>query len=308
MNSPRRILIIKTGFSEFLDRGISTTVSLGDVLLCTALLRRFRRDRVTWVTSRPAEPLLKGHPAITELIVFGPEIFSRLARRRFDVVINLEKEMGLCAFAVRIPAGRRHGFYFDGARHDVATTKRTARYLLIGQEHHTTIDKNALEILFESVGLRWRGEGVWPAVSEAGRLRWDIGLNHEVGRKWPTKGWPPGHWRTLESLLKGRFRVSWQRGFRNLETYIRWVAGCRLLVTSDSLGQAVAQGLGRRVLSLFGPTNPRRMEGIPGIEVVRSPSACPHMPCYLPVCRHTSHCMEELSPRTVADLCERILR
>jgi hypothetical protein len=51
----RRVLIIKTGFSEFLDLGISTTVSLGDVLICTSILDIFKNDEVTWLTDRQAK-------------------------------------------------------------------------------------------------------------------------------------------------------------------------------------------------------------------------------------------------------------
>ena len=59
MKTSRKVLIIKTGFSEFLDRGISTTVSLGDVLICTSLLHLYKQDEVTWVTDWMARRLLK---------------------------------------------------------------------------------------------------------------------------------------------------------------------------------------------------------------------------------------------------------
>ena len=71
MKLPRKVLIIKTGFSEFLDRGISTTVSLGDVLICTSLLHLYKKDEVTWVTDWQARQLLKDNPFIKNLLIFG---------------------------------------------------------------------------------------------------------------------------------------------------------------------------------------------------------------------------------------------
>ena len=71
MKKPRKVLIIKTGFSEFLDRGISTTVSLGDVLICTSLLHLYKKDEVTWVTDWQARQLLQKNPYIHQLLIFG---------------------------------------------------------------------------------------------------------------------------------------------------------------------------------------------------------------------------------------------
>src|SRR3989344_7557912 len=93
----RKILIIKTGFSEFLDRGISTTVSLGDILFCTSLLYRYKNDRVTWLTSYKGSPLLKDNPYIDELLTFGPSSLQKVTKSSYDILINLEKDIGICA-------------------------------------------------------------------------------------------------------------------------------------------------------------------------------------------------------------------
>src|SRR3954462_7665539 len=99
-----KVLIIKTGYSEFLDLGISTTVSLGDVLICTSLLHLYKDDHVTWVTSHQARELLDGNPHINELLMFGTEIFEKLRSQPFDILINLEKDIGLCAMVGQLKA------------------------------------------------------------------------------------------------------------------------------------------------------------------------------------------------------------
>ena len=308
MKTRRKVLIIKTGFSEFLDRGVSTTVSLGDVLICTSLLHLFKEDHVTWVTSWAAQELLKDNPYISRLLIFNPAIFERLAAEKYDILINLEKDIGICAFISQLQAAKRFGFYFHGKSHDIATFNRSTQYLLAGQENHLNIDKTGFEILFEAIDQTWNGERpILPLISRQ-KDKYDIGFNYEVGSKWPTKAWPLEYWQKLEKLLQLRYSISWQEGHKNLNRYIQWINSCKLIVTSDSLGQAIGLALGKKVITLYGPTNPRRMQGIKDVEVVVSPLKCPYMPCYLNICRHHTFCMEYILPKKVAELCREVLQ
>jgi heptosyltransferase-2 len=303
----RKVLIIKTGFSEFLDRGISTTVSLGDVLNCTSLLHLYKKAHVTWVTSWGARQLVENNPYIGRLMIFGPDALKELAGESFDILINLEKEIGICSWMSQVKAKERYGFYFDPRIHDIATYRRSTRYLLNGQENHKNIHKTLLEILFETVGRKWKGEG--PILHRPQRLKeiYDVGLNYAVGSKWPTKAWPIDKWKILETSLKKNHTVTWQKGHKNLLWYINWIDRCRLIVTGDSLGQIIGQALGKKVVTLFGPTNHHRMMGMPHITVIPSRLGCPHMPCYLPICKHSEFCMDFIPPEEVASVCERLL-
>ena len=307
MPSPRKVLIIKTGFSEFLDRGISTTISLGDVLLCTSILHRFKKDSVTWVTSFKGSPLLKDNPYIDRLLIFGPSTFEAIRRSSFDVLINLEKDIGICTFLSFVKAKKKFGFYFDQKKHDIATFNRSTEYLLSGQENHVSIRKSFLSLLFETIGEKWNQEVAILKFRPDIKEKYDIGFNFAVGPKWPTKAWPMEKWHALEKVLKPKYSVSWQKGHKNINSYIRWIAGCRLIVTCDSLGQIVAQALGKKVLTLFGPTNHLRMKGIPNTRAIQSPLKCPYMPCYLPVCKFERFCMDDLSAQMIANECERLM-
>jgi ADP-heptose:LPS heptosyltransferase len=80
-----------------------------------------------------------------------------------------------------------------------------------------------------------------------------------------------------------------------------------MIVTSDSLGQAVAQALGKKVVTLYGPTNYLRMRGIPNVTVLPSSLKCPHLPCFLPVCKFNKFCMDYISPEKVAQICKGLL-
>jgi len=303
----RKILIIKTGFSEFLDRGISTTVSYGDVLMCTAILPRFENDHVTWVTSWAARDILKGNPYIDELCIFGPVSFRKIQIRKYDILINLEKDIGISTWVDQLKAKRRYGFYFDERKHNINCLKVNTRYLLLGQENQKDIKKSAFEILYETMGQQWKGEGL---VLKPRRVKekFDIGFNYSVGSKWPTKAWPLDKWKSLQRLLKKDYTVTWQQGQKNLNRYFDWIASCRLIVSSDSLGQAVAQALGKKVITLFGPTNFERMQGLNNLHFICSPLRCPYMPCYLPMCKYRKFCMDYIQPKKVAALCRRLLK
>lgn len=307
MRKSRNILIIKAGFSEFLDRGISTTVSLGDVLFCTALLPLYKGDNVTWVTAWPARELLQGNPLIRELLILVPRTFEELRAREFDVLINLEKDIGICCTVAQIRAKKRFGFYFNEKAHDIRTLKRSTKYLLDGQENHKGIDHNFFEILYETVGKKWHDQGPvlkGPAVK---REKFDIGFNYAVGSKWPTKAWPQEKWKELEKLLGGDYKISWQQGFSNLKKYIRWLSSCRVIVASDSLGQILGQALGKKVVSIYGPTDFRRVRGIPNIFPIPARSDCPHMPCYLLTCKYDRFCMDQIAPEEVERVCRKVL-
>ena len=301
-------MIIKTGFSEFLDRGISTTVSLGDVLICTSLLHLYKRDEVTWVTDWQARQLLANNPYIHHLLIYGSKTLENLRAGEFDILINLEKDIGICTYLNQIHTKKKYGFYFNDAVHNIATRRKFTQYLLAGQENHRDINKNALEILYETVGEQWAGQGLILGVKPNKKERYDIGFNYSVGSKWPTKAWSMDHWQSLEKLFGSSCKISWQQGHKNLNRYIDWVNDCRLLITSDSLGQAVAQALGKKVVTLYGPTNYVRMQGIPDITVLPSTLKCPHMPCFLPVCKHDKFCMDYISPEKVAQTCMEYLK
>lgn len=297
----RRILIIKTGFSEFLDLGISTTVSLGDVLICTALLHLYKNDEVIWLTDIKAKVLLKDNPYIHEILIFDAHVRERVMGLEIDVVINLEKDLGLSILANEIKAKTKYGFYYDNKQHTINTRNRYTQFLLAGQENQRAIHKNAFELLYETVGEKWQGQGAILGIKPKRFPRYDLGFNYEVGRKWPTKAWPLSHWNDLEKLLIRKYSITWQQGHKNLKKYIDWINDCRTLITCDSLGQAIGQALGKKVLTLYGPTNPNRMQRVKGVDLIVSSLSCGHMPCFMPVCQNNKFCMDYISPERVAN-------
>ncbi|MCP4220902.1 MAG: glycosyltransferase family 9 protein [bacterium] len=299
-----KVLIIKVGYSETLDPEISTVTSYGDVLRTTVLLNLYKEDHVTWLVDEKAYPILKNNSHIDRVLIYNLTSVLQLQSEHFDTVINMEKVPGLCALSDQVTAWRRYGFRFD-----VKTGEAEAydgSFNAISIVHDTDKKKNHnkewQEYLFEMVGAKWDGDeyvfGFQPREEE----RFDVGFNHKVGNKWPTKAWSMDNWKELESRLAERnISVSWQQGLDNMEDYFQWIHNCRLLVTNDSFGLHLAIAMKKKMVALFGPTNPSEtyLYGR-GVWLTPDTVECPFQPCTSPVCKHEDTlCISHITPEEV---------
>ena len=304
-----KVLIIKLGYSETMDAGISKVTSLGDVLRSTVILHLFKDDQVTWLVDEGAYPLLEGNPYIHRLLPYDLSSVLQLQRERYDTVVNLEKVPGICALADSINAWRRYGFRFDEVSgqaqpYDGCQTV----FALCGdeklkQEHTVSWQESLLRI----VGGVWEGQEYILGYRPRSEERFDIGLNWAVGSKWPNKGWPTGRWDELEEMISGDYSVSSQQGMENLNLYMEWINSCRLLVTNDSLGLHIALALGKKVVVLYGPTNPHETCFYGRGELLYPEVGYDCIPCLKQVCRRERSCMDSISPRRVKERIDRLL-
>ncbi len=131
----------------------------------------------------------------------------------------------------------------------------------------------------------------------------------------PEKRWPVAHWRNLISAFpEERFlifgtatdapiaeavaagftpeHVTNLAGKTDLPTYARHLTRCRMLVTNDTGGMHLANGLGVPVIVLFGPTNPIRTG-----PVFSGPATLMQPPGCAPTGGGT---LSDLAPETVA--------
>lgn len=305
-----KVLIIKLGYSETIDPAIGKITSLGDVLRTTVILYPFAADQVTWLVDEQAYPLLAGNPYIERILPFDLLSVLQLQRERFDTVINLEKVPGVCALADSISAWRRYGFRFDEL-HGVAEAYDGCEKVVSlckNGDLKRTYQGSWQESLLQIVGAEWTGQeyilGYRPKSDES----FDVGLNWAVGSKWPNKAWPRDNWSELASSLTAEgVSVSWQQGMENLYEYMEWINSCRLLVTNDSLGLHIAIALKKKVVVLYGPTNPNETYFYGKGEVIYPGEALPCIPCLEPRCRHERSCMESILPTTVKDAVHRLM-
>ncbi|MBI5492185.1 MAG: glycosyltransferase family 9 protein [Deltaproteobacteria bacterium] len=305
-----KVLIIKLGYSETLVGEISRKTSLGDVLRSTVLLNQFKGAHVTWLVDEKAIALLKGNPLIARIMPYDLTTILQLKAERFDTVVNLEKVAGICAFADSLTAWRRFGFRFDP---DTGTAlaydgSQQVLELCMSQKDKLKNKKYWEDFLFEMVGSKWHGEIPTIGYKPTSKEVFDIGFNHNVGDKWPIKAWPAGYWKELEAMIGTRYSVSWQQGLKSIEEYIEWINSCSLLVTNDSLGLHIAHALGKKIVSMFGPTLSSEVyvEDEKGVKLLPEKEYdC--MPCLSTVCVKERPCMYDISPRTVFKEIERLL-
>lgn len=299
-----RVLIIKTGYTEFLDNGDdSMKVSLGDVLRITPLLNVYKNDDVTWLTDKYAFPLLEGNPYISRLLHLDFKNSMQLLNEDFDTLINLEKTSEICQFAEKINAWRKYGFRIDRKTNEIHAYDRAFEVLAVVSEpgHKKENRKTTQELLFEMVGEVWKGEDYVLGYEPKTQEKYNIGLNTLVGSKWPEKAWPNENWNKLEERLKNDgFSISRQDKqdkeiLEDLNSYMEWLNSCRLIVTCDSLGTHLALALKKKVIGLFGPTPSKEYYFYDRGSIIL-PSPIPEcLPCFKKKCEREKTCLSDIS-------------
>ncbi len=310
MQKREKILIIKAGYSEFLEGHTdSRKVSFGDVLRATPILHLFKGDSVTWLTDEKAFPLLEGNLFIERLLRLDWITISQLKEERFDTIINLEKIPGISAIADDIYAVRRFGFRFDPELGESKAYDKAYDVLAICSDPEIKKEnkKTAQELLFELAGQIWKGEeyilGYKPKTQEI----YDIALNTQVGQKWPTKTWSKENWDKLQSLLiqKG-FKVTRQdeqgpKVLENLYGYMDWINSSKLIISCDSLGMHLGIALRKKVLGLFGSTPHTEVYFYNNGKAI-IPEQYPNCaPCFKGDCERGKKCIEEITPEKVLE-------
>jgi lipopolysaccharide heptosyltransferase II len=304
-----KVLIIKLGYSETIDAGIGKVTSLGDVLRTTVILYPFVDDHVTWLVDEQAYPLLEGNPLIQRIMNYDLTSVLQLQRERFDTVINLEKVPGVCALADSISAWRRYGFRFDEVHGEAEAYDGCEKVVSLCKDGDLkrTYQGSWQESLLQVVGAKWDGQeyvlGYQPKSGEV----IDVGLNWAVGSKWPNKAWPAAKWDELKALMEGRFTFSMQQGMDDLYAYMDWINSCRLLVTNDSLGLHIALALRKKVVVLYGPTNPNETYFYGRGEVLYPEVSLPCIPCLERTCSLDNRCIASISSSSVMDAIVRLL-
>ena len=257
-----------------------------------------------------------------------------LRRRRFDLVIDLQGLLrsGFLARATRAPvrigfaAAREMAWIFythplDLPDHDAhAAEKNYAVAKLLGFADLpmdftialTPEDRDSARRLLKEAGFESRE----PYVVLVPTTRWE------------TKCWPPDRFGKLARLLRERHGLrsalvggpadsgigdlaacTAHEAASNLcgQTTLRELAAlverAAIVVTADSTPMHMAAALGRPLVALFGPTNPRRTGPCDRLmDVLRIELPC--SPCYLRKlrqCPHEHACMQRLTVDDVAE-------
>lgn len=241
--------------------------ALGDIVhalpVLTALRTRFPAAQITWVVNRSLEPLLAGHPDLTDTLPFDRGAFKgvralsaawsfarELRRRRFDLVIDMQGLLrsGLMTRASGAP--RRVGF---------AGAREGARYFythkLKGGARDGGHAVDRMWAVAEAFGVGHLPKTfrvpLQPAEVEAAREA-VAGLPRPVvavavGAKWVTKRWPPAH-----------FAEALNRAHADFGASAVFIGGSE----DTPLAQQVISGLRGPSLDLTGKTSLPRLSAV----------------------------------------------
>ena len=260
-----------------------------------ALKRANPKTRITWVLQPAPATLVRGHRSVDEIIVFDRarglaafgDVASELAKRRFDLVINLQVyfKAGIVTLLTRAPIK----LGFDRAR------ARDLNWLFTNTKIPVAPVRHVQDQYFEFVmalgvspePVEW-DLGPWP--SERG---WQRSFTSTIDRpiasivvatSKPEKDWIPERWAEVADALHEQFgmqvllvggeserelvaqRIVMEKarhkprselgsGLRNLVSILDASA---LVLSPDTGPLHMAVALDRPVISLMGYTNPKR--------------------------------------------------
>lgn len=332
VHTPFRVLILKP----------SSLGDVVQALPVLRLLKRYRPEsEIYWWVNDTLASLLTDDPDLKGVYLFprrgwhSPwrwwEQFQQvmaMRRMHFDWVIDLQglARSGLMAWLAN--GGLTVGVddTREGARgfYDVAVARPSAL------THAVDWYKAVLAELRVPVGeeYEWlpRRDAVWEQVqSRAGDGVW-VGL--QPGARWLNKRWPVDYYAELVKVLHRdgaglKFAVLGGAddgalgrrlalavpgavldltGRTTLAEMVEWVRRCAVMVTNDTGPMHVASALGKPVVGLFGPTEPRRTGPYGQLERVLQRRELPCVPCMKGECHYRVplDCLRGIGVETVA--------
>ena len=327
---PSRLLMILLG-------------AIGDVVCGMPLAQRLRagwpRTRIIWAVEPAAAPLLDGHPAVDEVIVFRRrggvpaliDIGRALRDSRAELVLDLQRHFKSGVFSWWTRAPRRLGFHWENAREgnwffNTETIPPVGTFtpkLTHFQRFADTLGVAEAPITFGLSATTGERERVASLIDEAGERPAVL----YVGSTWPSRQWLPASTAALCGLLRARdlgvvlvggpadaafaeaVREAGGGPFVNLvgRTALRDVIAvmerAAVAIGPDTGPMHIATAVGAPVVALFGATSPRR-SGPWGWDetVIRGDAPC--APCYRPRCPIGQVCMESITPALVMERVE----
>lgn len=280
--------------------GIVMMSAVGDAVHVLPVLNALKRHSpgatVSWVLQPGAATLVRGHPAVDDIIVFDralgwrayPAVRRELAQRRFDVVLALQVyfKAGIVTALTRSPVK----LGFDRAR------ARDLNWLFTTNRIHAREGQHVQDQYFEF--LEALGIPHEPVEWNLGPWEHERAWQHEffqqfdrpiapivVATSKAEKDWMPERWAEVADALSGDFglqpvlvggrsprelaaeRVILERakvpvtsalgsGLRNL---VGIIDGSALVLSPDTGPLHMTVALNRPVISLMGYTNPKRV-------------------------------------------------
>jgi heptosyltransferase-1 len=234
-----------------------------------------------------------------------------LRAQRFDWVIDLQ-----CLARTGVFAWLANGHLLVGLDEPREGARGFYDVIVPRASFHTHAVDWYLAVL-PPLGVPVRNDFLWlperPGTAAAVQAKWQPGparwIALQPGARWPNKRWPAESFAELARRLAARYadvrfavlggaqdrplaetvaravpgRSLNLAGETSLPELVEWLRRCALLVTNDTGPMHVAAALGKPLVALFGPTEPRRTGPYGRLDaVLQHPLPC--APCLKPHC------------------------
>ncbi len=233
----------------------------GDVVRTTTLLNKFPKH-VSWITEAKNTVLL--NKLRDNLRCLSWEERDAARDRLYDLVINLEDTVEMGLFLKTLQFKQLFGAYVDSGS-ELRYTAESRLWFdlsLISVHGREAADRLKLqnrrtyqELIFNGLGLEFRGEGYLLAEPVGTGVSGDIAISSEAGPVWPMKNWA-FYDRLKEELEAVGLTVNVLSKRASLLEHLDDVRNHRCLVCGDSLPMHFALGTTTRCVTLFTCTSP----------------------------------------------------
>lgn len=322
--------------------------ALGAVLRSTSLLmgikRKFPGSRITWVTDRPGDALLRGHPLVDRVWVTALDDLLCLSSQSFDAAFVIDKSLKAAGILKWCQVDQIYGFVSDPVFGGIVPATPAAEELWqIGLSNKVKFFENKkpeTRLLAEALEISYlRDEYNLPltsaeeAIRDERRANWGqgkviLGLNTGCSGNFPNKKFSVQFHRELLRVLQSRFDFSvvllggpedevrnQQIAFgheviqsptlRGLRDGLVSVAACDVIVTGDSLG--LHMGISQKIWMIpwFGPTCAHEIDLFDRGEALVSGVTCG--PCWKSQCSKSVMCYDQVEISLISDALQRFL-
>lgn len=314
----KRILIIKLG-------------AIGDVIRTSPLIQKFRSVypgcHISWITLSPEVVPVS---SVDKIYKFEFKSVYALTHQKFDIAINLDKDVEACSLIEDVYAVEKYGFMMQDGHVSVANRLAEHKFITGMFDNISKLNtKNYLEEIFEICGFTFSGEpyvlelnpafdNLWEDLKTQAAGRKIIGLNTGCGERWLTRLWPEAYWleliRKLQAdghfplLLGGPAEDAMNRkyaaetgalylGTFPLPQFFSLTNQCDVILTAVSMMMHIAIGLKIPQVLFVNIFNVHEFELYGRGLIVQPESGCD---CYFGnSCKRESHCMKDLPVATV---------
>lgn len=310
--------------------------ALGDVINTLPLaitLHEQLSAHIHWLVEPLSHPLVSSHPSVEKAILFDKKhwpralsgVLKELRSEEFDIVLDLQRLIKSGFFCMAVRAARRIGF--DKAR--------CKEFTWLFPFERIPASDPTVHMAYQYLEFA-RYLGATPS-----EIRWDIPTTGQIpsglpkkyvvlniGATTSAKHWSASGFASLASGLLEHYKVQGVLtggpadmpmaqeieslagggvmslvGRTSFQDLVEIISGAQAVVTCDTGPMHLAVALGKEVIVLIGPTNPRRTGPLRG-KIIRQDLAC--MPCNKRTCENPE-CMSGITAEMVLNALDGML-